>query len=65
MHHGRKGIGSHKHGVSGTPGHNRDMVQLARELNREAQAWRRLRERQRGPVFDSVRALMQAYRRRA
>lgn len=58
MHTGRGGIGSHKHGISGTPGHNRAMHQIARELNKQAEQRRRQRQRQHEPLFDSVAALM-------
>ena len=64
MHRGRGGIGAHKHGVSGKPGHNRDMMQMARELQRQAERLQELKRVHKGPVFDSVQELMRASRRK-
>ncbi len=55
-------MGSHKHGISGHPGHNRDMIQTAREINAELDQNRRIAEDRRvGKLrqFSSVSELIQ------
>lgn len=62
MRHGRGGMGSHKHGTSGYPGHNRDMIQTAREINRERDQDAKINElRRTGKLrrFGSVAELIQ------
>ena len=61
MHSARGGMGSHKHGVSGTPGPNRRMLQsLGRFVSR---LWPRRRRRVPLP-FKSVCELMDAEAKR-
>ena len=43
---GRGGMGSRKHGKSGTPGHNSDLIQTARMLNKESEELSRKKESQ-------------------
>lgn len=55
---GRGGVGSRKHGKSGKPGHNRDMVQTSRELNEELAEQSRVKATRQGEMAKSVRDLM-------
>ena len=51
-----------KHRRCGRPGHNRDMIQTARELNAEAEKAKKLKDAKKEPVFDSVEELFVAER---
>jgi hypothetical protein len=44
------GMGMRKHGRSGHSGHNADMIQTARMLNREAEELKRKKNSRREPV---------------
>lgn len=55
-----------KHRTMGVSGrHNAEKQQAARDANREAESVRETRRRQRSRMFDSVRALFEAWRRGA
>lgn len=64
MQTGKRGMGAHKHGISGyagpTPGAK---IQRAREVNRLAEAERARRPSR--PVFGSVAEAMRSRRKRA
>jgi hypothetical protein len=63
MQTSRGSLGLSKHRKSGTPGHNSDMIQTSRELNREKEIQRKLREKQKGPFFGSIRELLKQNKR--
>lgn len=61
MAKGRGGLGSHKHGVSGTVGQNRRALQaLAREVNRKAAE---AKKKPKEPLYSSVRELLEKNRK--
>jgi len=51
---GERNLGHSKHRKSGTPGHNRDMIQTARELNRQNEQLNKIRESRKEPMFETV-----------
>lgn len=55
---GRGGIGSRKYGKGGHLGHNRDMMQLAREVNRQGDERAEQRRRRDKPNARSVADLL-------
>ena len=60
MNSGRGGMGSHKHGVSGTNGQNRRGLQsLAREVNSQFTRKKKSIE----PMFKSIQDLMRNVRK--
>jgi hypothetical protein len=58
-------MGSHKHGTSGMKHnpHNRDMVQTNRELNKRKDEEVKVKKRQKGRMYESLRALMRDRRK--
>lgn len=65
MQQGRSGMGSHKHGVSGTSGLNRrELQKLAREVNRATEVKKRQSEKRKGPPLRSVQELMVHHRKK-
>lgn len=59
---GRGGMGSHKHGVSGTVGQNRRALQaLSREVNRKMAA---VKKKPKAPMYGSVQELMKREKKR-
>ncbi len=59
---GRGGMGSHKHGVSGTAGPNRRALEAhARELNRRREE---VKKTPKEPMYGSVRELVEKEKKR-
>jgi hypothetical protein len=56
---GRGGMGSHKHGVSGHPGHPPKLRMWSKILAKREEAWRRRRFR-RSEFFGSVKELFRS-----
>lgn len=48
-------MGHSKHYLKGHPGHNRDVIQVARELNMEAQVAAEVKEKKKGRMVSSVK----------
>lgn len=57
-------LGMSKHRKMGTPGHNADLIQTARMLNRQASESASLRKRQRGETYESVKDLFRSQSRK-
>jgi hypothetical protein len=56
---GRGGIGSHKHGVSGHPGHSPKLRMWLKLVAKQEEAWRRRKFRHR-EFFGSVKELFRS-----
>lgn len=55
MKEGTRGMGSHKHGVSGRAPHNKsNAIQRAREVNAEMKRAQELKKKRAGKMFSSV-----------
>lgn len=64
MPSGKTGIGSRKHAKSGHPDHNRDMVQIAREINQRDEEKKAVARKKRELAFDSVPKLFATVKRK-
>jgi len=53
-----------RHRKAGTPGHNSDLQQTARELNRQAEQLGGIKNRRKGLLFGSISELMRAEKKK-
>jgi succinyl-CoA synthetase alpha subunit len=57
-------MGHSKHRKSGHSGHNSDMIQTAREINKAVQENKKLKEGRKEPMFDSVTKAFESTRKK-
>ena len=60
---GRSGMGMSKHRKSGTPGHNLDMIQTARELNAETEKRKNIKKIKKPKMYNSIKELFEKNRK--
>lgn len=60
---GSGSMGHSKHYKSGYPGHNRDMIQTARELNQESDKQKKLQKTKKPKMFGSVKEVFEVNRK--